>query len=104
MVEFTRANGLIISSMGKGTKSLPTAQSTKETTSKASLKAVADTSGKMESSMKANGLMDLSTAQVSGEEPKVIPILGSGAKAKLTDMVCIHGRMEIGTKANSRNA
>ena len=74
---------------------------TKEPILRENLKAMGSTTGIMERAMKENGQMEWKMGQEYGEVPKAIPTLANGKMERLLDMVCIHGSMVIGTKANS---
>ena len=100
MVEFIKDSGVIISNKGKDIKSLVMDLFIREIMLKESLKVVADINGIMDKCMKVSGLMVLNMDQVSGEEPKVILILGSGVKEELMAMEYILGLMEIDMKAS----
>ena len=65
---------------------------------------MADINGIMDRCMRVNGLMVLNMDQVSGEGPKVIPILVSGVREELMDMEYILGLMETDMRVNLKIA
>ena len=60
------------------------------------------TLGKTEKCMMENGIKELNRDMDSGKASRMILILENGVHQKPMVMEFIHGRMEIGTKANGK--
>jgi hypothetical protein len=60
------------------------------------------TLGKTEKCMMENGIKELNRDMESGKASRMILILENGVHQKPMVMEFIHGRMEIGTKANGK--
>ena len=60
------------------------------------------TLGKTEKCMMENGIKELNRDMESGKASRMILILENGVHRKPMVMEFIHGRMEIGTKANGK--
>lgn len=100
MIGSTKVTGKMIINMVLAIRSFQLAPSTKETTSTAGLKELANITGQTDNFIKDNGSEDSSTAPECGREPRETATSGSGAWVRPTGMEYTFGLTATDTKAS----